>query len=186
MEHHDYDYVRRIREDHIPYAKIEELVHPQEGDVIIDFGSGDGFYATKFARLIGSGKVYAFEHNRAGVDAIRKNMSKNGIRNVEILEKDICSSELPRIFNKVFFSNVFHDLDCQDELLDRLGKMPGLEIIFIEFEPDTPFGPPQDIRFSRDQLAGKLNKHGFKLVSETEFDYHYAQKYTYNNQGNRK
>ena len=177
MEHHNYDRVRQMREDHIPYAVIEELVHPVNGDVIIDFGSGDGFYAAKFSRLIGKGKVYAFEHSRAGVDAIRKNLSKNGIDNVEILEKDICSSDLPHGFNKVFFSNVFHDLECQDSLLERLSKATGLEVTFIEFKPETPFGPPRDIRFSSSQLAAKLGKHGFRLVSERVFEYHYAQKY---------
>ncbi|OWP56734.1 MAG: hypothetical protein B2I17_02890 [Thermoplasmatales archaeon B_DKE] len=177
MEHHNYDRVRQMREDHIPFARIEELVNAGRGDVIIDFGSGDGFYAVKFAQLIGDGMVYAFEHNSAGVDAIRKNIASNGIKNVQIIEKDICSSDLPGGFNKVFFSNVFHDLDCQDKLLDQLGRVAGLEITFIEFKPDTPFGPPRDIRFSSEELAGKLGRHGFDLVKEIEFEYHYAQKY---------
>ncbi|EQD26864.1 Methyltransferase type, partial [mine drainage metagenome] len=106
-----------------------------------------------------------------------KNIASNGIKNVQIIEKDICSSDLPGGFNKVFFSNVFHDLDCQDKLLDRLGRVAGLEITFIEFKPDTPFGPPRDIRFSSEALAGKLGKHGFDLIKEIEFEYHYAQKY---------
>jgi predicted RNA methylase len=166
-----------MREQYIPYEDIESLVSPREGDILVDFGSGDGFYALKFAPLVGSGKIYAYELNNRGADSIRKNLTDRGISNVKIVEKDICYADLPEKFNKAFFSNVFHDLDCQDTLLFRFSGMKGLEITFIEFKTDTPFGPPENIRFSQQKLKEKLETHGFVLDREIEFEYHYAQRY---------
>lgn len=177
MQHHNYGHMGWMREKHIPYASVEELVHPVDGDIIVDFGSGDGFYSTKFAPSVGSGKIYAYELSNKGIELIMSNISANGIKNVEVVGEDICSAELPEKFNKVFFSNVFHDLECQDDLLDRLSKVTGLEITFIEFKKDTLFGPPRSVRFSPKDLQDKLEKHGFALDKVAEFDHHYAHRY---------
>ncbi|MEM0156248.1 MAG: class I SAM-dependent methyltransferase [Thermoplasmataceae archaeon] len=177
MEHHDYERAGKLRDQYIPYEDIENMVNPKDGDILVDFGSGDGFYSLKFAPLVGSGKIYAYELNNRGIDAIRKKLADRGIGNVEIVEKDICYAPLPERFNKAFFSNVFHDLDCQDTLLFRFSGVKNLEITFIEFKIDTPFGPPENIRFSQQKLREKLETHGFVLDSEIEFEYHYAHRY---------
>ena len=38
---------------------------------------------------------------------------------------------------------------------------------------DTPFGPPLSIRFSEDEVVGKLKKQNFRLIKGQDIGTHY-------------
>lgn len=185
MPHHfDYSRVQEMRDKYIPYAEVENIVNPEDGDIILDIGSGDGFYSMNYARKAHNGLVYAIELSDEANAILTERISKGGLENIRILQKDVCSGIGIKGFNKAFFSNSFHDLECQDKLLEELVKNSGgdLEITLIEFKKNSEIGPPEHVKISEDELDEIFERHGFKLVGSANLEQHYIRKYSIKSQ----
>jgi FkbM family methyltransferase len=59
--------------------------HVPSGGVVWDVGANIGFYSLIASRLVGDGKVVAFEPLPANQEAIRNNLALNGISNVQLI-----------------------------------------------------------------------------------------------------
>ena len=142
-----------------------------KSDVVLDVGSGDGYYSSRFAEH--SGKVIAIDEYCEGLkgDFYAK-------PNIETFCGDACrwfkNHDLSDVTH-VFFSNSFHDMSCQEEILSDLSTKlhGGTHLDIIEFHPDAPFGPPINIRFSGEELKAKVEAHGFKEEWYIDLETHY-------------
>ncbi|MGC8654463.1 MAG: class I SAM-dependent methyltransferase [Candidatus Kryptoniota bacterium] len=140
-------------------------------DVVLDVGSGDGYYSLRFAEQCG--KVMAIDEYCDGLkgDFYAKS-------NIETFCEDACqwfkNHDLTGVTH-VFFSNSFHDMSCQDEILSALSDKlnGGAYLDLIEFHPETPFGPPKSIRFSKDEIRRKVESYYFEMSSFIDLDTHY-------------
>jgi len=54
----------------------------KEGDIVVDIGANIGYYTLIFSRIVGLGKVYAFEPETANFDLLNKNISENKLDNI--------------------------------------------------------------------------------------------------------
>ncbi len=62
----------------------------KKGDTVIDLGANIGYYTLIFARLVGEkGKVYAFEPDKDNFKILKKNVEKNGYKNVILVNKAV-------------------------------------------------------------------------------------------------
>jgi len=62
----------------------------RKGSVVLDIGANIGYYTLMFARIVGSaGKVYAFEPDPDNFELLKKNVEKNGYRNVVLENKAV-------------------------------------------------------------------------------------------------
>lgn len=140
-------------------------------DVIFDVGSGDGFYSNEFSKICK--QVFA-------LDEYEKNFENKNYSNekIEKISQSVCEWINKNDFSKathVFFSNSFHDMECQDEILKSLSKSlkNGSHLDMVEFNLTALFGPPKDIRFSKEMLKAKVEPYGFKEINYVEFENHY-------------
>ncbi|HEU24102.1 MAG: hypothetical protein C0176_04275 [Mesoaciditoga sp.] len=152
-------------------AEVIKALNLGPSDVVFDIGSGDGFYSMNFAKL--SSKVYS-------IDAYEDNFQNPNYSNskIEKIATDICEWIKSNDFSDashVFFSNSFHDIECQDGILKILSKSlkKGSHLDMVEFKLETQFGPPKSFRFSKEMLKSKVEPYGFKEVNYIEFEYHY-------------
>ncbi|MEJ2249368.1 MAG: methyltransferase domain-containing protein [Candidatus Lokiarchaeota archaeon] len=149
--------------------RIIKLMNLKSNDIVADFGSGDGFYSAQFAKICE--KVFAIDINAANFKS--KYYDDNKIVKLNV---DICKNlEIPEITH-AFFSNSFHDIECQERILDRIVsslKEQG-RITMIEFKLDTPYGPPKIIRFEEEDLVKKIEAHGFRKIDKIDLGGHYA------------
>lgn len=182
MVHHHFDYrhVAEIREKRVPYKKVEEFVDPSSGDVIVDIGAGDGFYSINFAKKVGTGKVIAVEIDERGTDLIKEGIEKSGLSNIDIVQQNACDDFPFKGYNKVFFSNTFHDLPCRGDVLTNITRNSGsnLQVILIEFKKENQdSGPPMELRISEEELKEEFVKFGFKFSGRLELSHHYLHRY---------
>ena len=77
-----------IYESHFQKVVAEEV---QSGGVFYDVGANVGFYTLLASRLIGHGKVYAFEPLPANVRYLQRHLALNRTDNVQVLELAISS-----------------------------------------------------------------------------------------------
>ena len=59
----------------------------KKGDVVVDIGANIGYFNLLFARLVGGGKVYAFEPDPTNFAILKKNVELNGFENVYLYNK---------------------------------------------------------------------------------------------------
>lgn len=151
--------------------QLINLMKLSQTDIVLDTGSGDGYYSFRFAEHCA--KVIAIDLRSDGFK------SQFYLKpNIEAINADACDwitkNDLKRITH-VFFSNSFHDLNCQNEILSALSqKLPSkAQIIMIEFYPDTPFGPPKNIRFTKEELKSKVEAFGFIEENFLDLNTHY-------------
>ena len=151
----------------------------KDGQSLIDVGAGDGFYSLAFASGNPNSVITALEPGRNGSILIKKQISELGIKNIKVIEESACEEHDYSPYDKVFFSNVFHDLECKQELLKNMSESmrKGSELIFIEFRKEVEAGPPQHIRISEQELESMIAKAGFRLAASEKLQLHYMHKY---------
>lgn len=86
---HIYD--REFIQKELPMTKQEiraisiAKLQLEENSILIDVGAGTGTIGIEAARYIREGKVYAIEKEEKGIETLKKNVEKFGIKNLEII-----------------------------------------------------------------------------------------------------
>lgn len=171
---HLYTNKKRLDEDF-----LLKLVQLSSKDIVLDIGSGDGYYSFLFSKYVK--KVYAIDkayYDESYVNSLVQEAKKRNIDNIEFLAKDVCEGLEIKDFNLAFFSNSFHDIDCKKQLLSYLYKNSSEDgkLLIIEFKPSDiwSFGPPLHIRIKPEDLVNMVTESGFKLEKLIEIDPQYV------------
>lgn len=179
-KNHDYTKTREMREKYIPFEKVDKFIGLKPNDTLLDIGTGDGFYSITFAKELTSGSVTALDLNEESINEIKSTQEANGIKNLKVSLADVCTVTDFSRYSKILFSNVFHDLNCRDKILNNMIStfVDKTMIMFIEFKKESTIGPPKEIKIGQDDLKGIMKKHGFSFVKGEDLEEHYMQMYT--------
>lgn len=124
-----------------PKSKPDQILKTlalQRGQNIADIGAGGGYFALRFADVVGrKGKVYAVDTNPEFLEFIRDSAKEKGLKNV----KTILAAEDKLILPKksldfVFVRNVCHHLPNRVEYFRNLKGFlkPGGKIAIVEYK----------------------------------------------------
>ncbi len=173
-----YDRIGEFRNKYIPYREILKRMELKSDDSIIDMGAGEGFYTRLFSDALTEGEVYCVEKNPAVFTKLKSNIG--GAGNVKIINKDMCELQITN-FNKIFFSTVFHDIDCMDDIMKfmKINSRKPLHAYLIEFNMESIMGPPEEIRIEHKELKEIFESAGFELKDHLDFKYNYYDEYVY-------
>ena len=169
-------------------AAIERYV--QEGDVVIDLGTGTGILAF-LAAARSPARVYAIDHSTI-LDVAKKVRDANGLSRVELLQVNSRKLELPEKVDVIIQEQMGHALFDEQmvanvaDLRDRLLK-PGGKILPSQFELYldpvqlkehyvVPFAWEQvihgvDFSTLADLEPATTPDHRFKLLAQHEYDH---------------
>ncbi len=149
------------------------------GDVFVDVGCGDGFFAIPAARMVGeSGRVLALDISLEPVKMLRERAEREGLSNIETTvgpaEKTVlCGS----CADFVFFGIDLHDFAYPNLVLKNARVMlkPGGLLVDVDWKKiETPFGPPLAIRFDEEKAAGLITDAGFTVIDTRQLPpWHY-------------
>ncbi len=97
----------------------------QEGDRVVDLGSGKGTDSFTMAQLIGpTGKVIGIDHSESNISASREYLDKLRISNVEFRQGTIDAIPLPHEFaNVVYASCVFNLQENKQKVADEMYRI---------------------------------------------------------------
>ena len=150
---------------------IDEIAGYIESKELVDLGSGDGSITKILAERCK--RVYAVDNDRELLQLLSDNCK--GIENiVPIL------SETERIalgngtVDAVFSSSSFHDMPSgYENEMARVLRAGGFAIVFDWNESRTAYGPPSEIRLSKDAVTKKFVAAGFSIIKEKDYETHY-------------
>jgi len=161
--------------------QIIETIGLKSGQVIVDIGSGGGYFTLRFAEIVGEeGKVYAVDTDEKLLEFVNNNAKKKGMNNiVTVLAKD--KLELPKeSLDLVFMRNVTHHISNRISYFNDLKKFlkPYGKVIIIEYKKGKPFTFRGIFGHyvSKEAIVQEMEEAGYIL--EKEFDFLPEQHFT--------
>ena len=133
---------------------------------VIDIGGRDGFFSKKMLKK--TNDVTVLDINDAYFDELKQ-------VGIKTIKADICDYSSGS-FDLVFMSNVYHDIvqECGSKALKNINKIAKRYVAILDFKPQgTIFGPPLNIRLSKDKVINDMQGIGLKLIKDNDLKYHY-------------
>lgn len=163
--------------------EILDMISITSGQTFLDLACGKGEYSIAASKIIGDkGIIYAVDLWEEGISALRDNIARCGIHNIEPIVTDVGQS-LPiddHVVDVCLMATVLHDLkrgsSAEGALKEvaRALKESGRLAIIEFYKVEGPPGPPADIRLDPREVEEMLTPHGFtKIETQRISDHHY-------------
>lgn len=153
--------------------KVVDMLRCAPGMTVVDLGAGTGYFLPFLARAVGrNGRVLALDASRAMVERLFERVARERLRNVKPVVVPFDDPSLtPRSADRVLVVNTWHHLPNRIEYAERLRSAlrTGGEVLVVDFEMDSPRGPPPEHRLEPLRVADELEAAGFAVsrLSET-------------------
>ena len=134
--------LRETRDNEENGARLREWLDLQPGDVVCDFGCGNGYHTLPMAKAVGeTGKVFAVDLQVPMLAMLRERLTEAEITNVELVEADIDDPKLPEnSCDVILMVDVYHELSHPVRVLDHIRRAlkPGGRVVLGNFHPRNP------------------------------------------------
>lgn len=140
----------------------------REGMVVLDVGTGAGFYLPYLSKLVGEkGKVYAIDVQEEMVNYAKEKVKKLGLKNVEVLKSEENKIPLPdNTIDFIFMAFTFHELSEPLKFLEEL-KRVAKEFCYLAIidwkKEERDKGPPPEEVYSEWEIGLILEDAGIKV-----------------------
>jgi cyclopropane fatty-acyl-phospholipid synthase-like methyltransferase len=153
-----------------PHEVIQALALKPDA-VIADIGSGTGYFAVRFARMVPKGKVYGVDTEADMVKHLAERAKQEGLKNVVAVKGASDDPRLPEKADLIILVDVYHHIEGREAYFRRLqGSLrPGGRVAIIDFRLDAPDGPPKSARIPPDRVKTELRNAGYALIQEHAF-----------------
>jgi ubiquinone/menaquinone biosynthesis C-methylase UbiE len=145
----------------------------KNGETIADIGAGAGYFALRFAPLIGNGRVYAVDINPDMILQMNKRIRELRLNNVSTILSAPDDPLLPdNSINCFFICNTWHQIENQPKYLGLMKRMmkPGGQVVIIDYKMRAQVvGPQPEKRVQKREVIKQFESNGFKLAGEHDF-----------------
>ena len=161
--------LREAREQEESTIEMVKALEIKTGQVICDFGCGNGYHTLSFAKEVGgNGKVYGVDIQQKMLDALAQRATKVGLKNISAIACTPEDSHLPaNTFDMLFMCDVYHELSDPQGVLKQIKaslKRGGL-LVLVEYRAEDPEVPIKPLhKMTKSQVEKEMHANGFKLV----------------------
>lgn len=162
---------RKSREQEERPQELLDALKVEAGNVICDFGCGNGYHTLQLARRVGPrGVVFGVDIQPEMLELLKQRAEPRGIKNVELILAEAEDPHLPKnTFDLVLMVDVYHELDDPAQILAavRAALKPSGRLVLVEFREEDPEVPIRPLhKMSKEQVFKELTASGFKLVGQ--------------------
>jgi ubiquinone/menaquinone biosynthesis C-methylase UbiE len=145
-----------------------------DGSAVADIGAGGGWFTVRLARRVGpNGVVYAEDVQTQMLEAIRRRVEREGLRNVRTIHGDRADPHLPPSSVEVILMvDAYHEFTSPRALLPHLAAAlkPGGRIGVVEFTKSGGGpGPPPEDRIDEERVIQEAAAAGLTLMRRETF-----------------
>ena len=139
--------------------------------VIADIGSGTGYFAVRFARMLPNARVYGVDTEADMMRFLAQRAKREGLNNVIAIQGAPDDPRLTEKADLIVFVDVYHHIDARERYFQRLrdSLKPGGRVAVIDFRLDSPHGPPKSARVPPERVKSELQRAGYRLAREHDF-----------------
>lgn len=153
-----------------PHEVIQALALKPDA-VIADIGSGTGYFAVRFARMVPQGRVHGVDTEPDMVNYLAERAKREGLKNIVAVAASPGDPRLPEKTDLIVLVDVYHHIEDRERYFRRLqdSLKPGGRVAIIDFRMDSPEGPPKSARVLPEQVKAELQRAGYALAEEHGF-----------------
>lgn len=127
-----------------------------DGAVVADIGAGEGYFTTRLAKAVGSGRVYAVDINDSAIARLGRRLDREGITNAVIVHGTTTDPKLPPdAIDAALIINAYHEMTQYQQMLAAIktALKPGGRLVIIEAISDTLRSGTREAQEDRHELA---------------------------------
>lgn len=163
--------VRDSREREEDCSTLLKVLDAQPGQVVCDFGCGNGFYTMPLAGSVGEqGRVLAVDIQPEMLTLLRERSKEANVKNIELIHCTPVDPGLPAgELDLVILVDVYHELSYPEQVLEgiRDSLKPDGAMVLVEFRKEDRDVPIKvEHKMSKRQIMKELEPNGFKLVKQ--------------------
>jgi len=152
--------------------QIMDALGIADGSVVADLGAGGGWFTVKLAQRVGpNGLVYAEDIQPQMIDAIRRRLQRENLRNVKTLLGTANDPQLPAGLDAVLIIDAYHEMEIPpaNPIAILKNVAPSLKpqgrLGIVDFEPGAGGpGPAPDERVDPEAIIMAASAAGLQLV----------------------
>ena len=143
----------------------------KSGQSVADIGAGTGYFTARLAKSAATPKVFASDIEPNMVKYLQQRAMKEGLKNVTAVQAKADSPNLPEPVDVILIVDTFHHIPNRVAYFTALKKSlkPGGRIAIVDFRKGSPEGPPEEFKFTPDQISGEMGKAGYALQTSHDF-----------------
>jgi ubiquinone/menaquinone biosynthesis C-methylase UbiE len=153
-----------VEADRDRWQRPEDVIRPlklHDESVVVDFGSGSGYFALKLADNVGlRGEVMAVDLRRLSLFFLRVRAFLRGKHNIRIVVGDPDDPHLAaNSADSVLISNTYHELSDPQVILQRISRAlrSGGRLVIVDRKP-----------VSSEKVEAELRGEGFEIVGRDD------------------
>jgi cyclopropane fatty-acyl-phospholipid synthase-like methyltransferase len=152
-------------------GRVIESLALRPGAVVADIGAGTGYFTVRLAKSAAAPKVYAVDVEPSMVEYVQQRAAKEGLKNVVAVRAASDRTNLPEPVDLVLIVDTYHHIANRVAYFTALRQVmkPSARLAIVDFRKGAPGGPPEEFRFTPDQITGELGRAGFTLQAQHEF-----------------
>jgi predicted methyltransferase len=159
--------------------RVVELLDCRPGMTVVDLGAGTGYFLPYLSGAVGDhGRVLALDVERSMIEVMAQRIQRERLWNVSarvVTDKDPALT--PESVDRVLVVNTWHHVTDRVAYAQKLleGLRPGGRVLIVEFDEDSPEGPPAEMRLRPSTVSAELESAGFSAeLLEEPLPYQYA------------
>jgi SAM-dependent methyltransferase len=105
------------------------------------------------------------------VDYVRQRAAREGLNNVVAVQAGADRTNLPEPVDVLLIVNTYHHIANRVEYFRavRAQLKPGARLAIVDYRKGAPSGPPEEYRFSPEQITAELAQAGFSRQTTHDF-----------------
>jgi cyclopropane fatty-acyl-phospholipid synthase-like methyltransferase len=140
--------------------------------VVVEIGSGTGYFAVRLAGQVKNGKVIAFDQSANMVSYLEDRVSELGLNNIDAHTTEPDGSiALEEKADLIFSVDVYHHMQDQIPYFSNLASQlkPEGKLVIIDRTEEEVEGQPSGHRIPVEKVKEEMKEAGFELVEELDF-----------------
>ncbi len=156
--------------------KILGNVEIRSDFIAADLGCGSGFFTVPLSYRVK--RIYAIDIQEEMLKIFKRKIKRLDIRNIVLLLSK--ENEIPledESVDLLISINTLHEFDDKERIIDEMKraiKQSGTVLIADFMKKDTGFGPPVEVRVSKDHAIDLFEKKGLVVLKTQDLMYHYS------------
>ena len=159
--------------------QIMDALNIADGSRVADIGAGSGWFTIHLAQRVGpKGIVYAQDVQRQMLEAIRRRVQREGLRNVETRLGDETSSNLPQgALDAVLVVDTYPEVDIDERVtfLRNLASAlkPNGRLGIVNYKPGHGGPGPDEGRVDMATAESDATRAGLRVIAREQLPYQY-------------
>jgi SAM-dependent methyltransferase len=153
-----------------PHEVIQALELAPDA-AVADIGSGTGYFTVRLSHFVPKGRVYGVDIAPDMVKYLSERAEKSGLRNITAVAGKPDDAMLPASVDRVLLVDTYHHIDNRAAYFAHLrtSLKPGGRVSIIDFNSQSPVGPPVEDRLPPAQVTSEMEAAGYRLLQSHDF-----------------